>query len=328
MKFRLIFIGFLFLFSSCWEKEKAIVLPAKTGNSITKTLELGSEYQTVIFFDFSSGNIYEKQLDSWDLSISCLEKDFSIRMNGGKNLQIAKTGKFDFIEVSSAGGLTWLWDNPNGDKDSTAIDQWFEMDGNNQISSKNEVYVVDFGLGKSPRFKKFQIIDANENALTIKHSELNGNNEANLVVQRNNQFANVYASLNGAGSLVDFEPLKEDWDIVFIRYRHIYYDMTPITPYLVTGVLKNRYKTLNIETNIAFADINPENLFQFNLNDEQDEVGFDWKVYNFDTNQYDLIKDKRYIIKDSENKYFKLQFIDYYSENGLKGSPKFEYEAL
>lgn len=123
------------------------------------------------------------------------------------------------------------------------------------------------------------------------------------------------------------DPPKTDWDIVFTRYRYIYYSLNNF-PYLVSGVLSNPYNTwVSPDSVNNFTAINapaPPNTYT----NKRDVIGFDWKNYNFDNGRYEVRKEKNYIIRTQENAEWKLHFLDFYSTTGMKGSPMFEFERI
>jgi hypothetical protein len=59
----------------------------------------------------------------------------------------------------------------------------------------------------------------------------------------------------------------------------------------------------------------------------EDEIGYDWKIWNMSANKYTMAN-KIYIIKDVRDNYFKLKFVDFYDDNGKKGYPKMAWELL
>ena len=77
-----------------------------------------------------------------------------------------------------------------------------------------------------------------------------------------------------------------------------------------------------------FTDIDLNMIDQYNFTDMQNEIGYDWKKYNFTSQNYTVNSEITYIISDVDNRYFKLHFIDFYNDNGEKGSPKFEIQEL
>lgn len=57
-------------------------------------------------------------------------------------------------------------------------------------------------------------------------------------------------------------------------------------------------------------------------------IGFDWKYFDLQKNQYYLYENKSYFIRHASGKYYKLHFIDFYNTSGVKGTPVFEYKEL
>ena len=60
-----------------------------------------------------------------------------------------------------------------------------------------------------------------------------------------------------------------------------------------------------------------------------DEIGYDWKeLITIAPIQYRVDSDDTYVIKNSNGYYFKLRFLSFTNDQGLKGYPKFEFELL
>ena len=57
-------------------------------------------------------------------------------------------------------------------------------------------------------------------------------------------------------------------------------------------------------------------------------IGYDWKTFDIDAGYYTVNENIVYIIKNVDDFYFKLRFIDFYDDNGAKGTPTFEYKLL
>ena len=52
------------------------------------------------------------------------------------------------------------------------------------------------------------------------------------------------------------------------------------------------------------------------------------KTKDFESQYYSVRDDINYIIKDTQGRYFKFRFIDFYNSEGNKGYPKFEYQLF
>ncbi len=121
------------------------------------------------------------------------------------------------------------------------------------------------------------------------------------------------------------EPPKSTWDLEFTSYTHIFY--SPTQPYLVTGCLLNRYNTQAVKDSVkVFSEITFSDVSGYTLSDNINTIGYEWKTFNSGT--YTTNPDLNYIIRSQEGFYYKLHFIDFYNQNGLKGNPKWEYQQL
>ena len=115
--------------------------------------------------------------------------------------------------------------------------------------------------------------------------------------------------------------------MLFTQYTHLYSDTT--TPaYLVTGVILNSEVLVAEDNSFSFEEINYSIIDQLNFTSNKDAIGFDWKEYNFDAGFYTVNSNLNYIIKDRQQRYFKLRFTDFYNSNGDKGCPTFEIQEL
>ena len=67
-------------------------------------------------------------------------------------------------------------------------------------------------------------------------------------------------------------------------------------------------------------------MLNLTFENRRDAMGFEWKIYDFGQGRYLTRKYVNYIFKTNETlpKYYKLRFIDFYSKQGIKGSPRFE----
>lgn len=99
------------------------------------------------------------------------------------------------------------------------------------------------------------------------------------------------------------------------------------TPYLVTGCITNRSGVkVKMITEIEFDTIDLAYASTLTLSEQTNTIGFSWK--KLVENDYDINTHISYIIQDHEGIYYKLRFVDFYSETGEKGNPVWEYQEL
>lgn len=310
---------------SCEKKEELWTLPP-AGNAQAVTLNMGENYDNSFYFDLATGTYTTRNYDDWDLGFASGTGEFYIVMNGGKGIQIYNTHDTDFSKTTFTPLETspWLWDNPSGNKDSLAFTGWCDEQG----KSKRETYVIDLGPQANPRHKKIQLISADASGYTFRFSGLNNSDITSASVAKDNSRNLSYYNFD-QNTTVDFEPASQQWNLFFTKYRHVYYDMDPITPYSVTGVLINtKYTTITETQTLKFEDITYETASKLLLTTRADEIGYDWKFFDLSgTGKYSVSEKKVYIIKANEI-YYKLKFIGFYNDKGIKGSPKFIYQRL
>jgi len=58
----------------------------------------------------------------------------------------------------------------------------------------------------------------------------------------------------------------------------------------------------------------------------RDVIGYDWKLYDF--TEYKTLPYKIYFVRTKDQRFYKLRFLDFYSENYERGFPTFEFEEL
>ncbi len=309
---------------ACEKEEKAYELPPP-GPATVQTVSMGSDYSKVIFYNLSTGKAEVRELADWDLALEAKADGRFALMNGGKGVQVAKIGDTTFNASFFPDKADWLWDRPSMNLDSTAIGSWADE---NQVVT-GEVYMLDRTVNsKDEQYKRFQLVEVTDTYYLIRTGNLDGSNSQYIKVEKDPEYSFVYVHLD-QGQVEQFEPKKEEWDFMFTRYRYVYYDMNPIVPYEVNGVLLNPHNTTVAHTrSIKFEDLTLDSAKQMDFTSRRDFIGFDWKYYDFDISAYVTDQDRVIVIKNHKDYYFKLRFLDFYDEDGVKGAPTFEMQRL
>jgi hypothetical protein len=320
--FLTLFIAVLFL-SSC-EKDELPVPPHPPGNILTEQVEMGAYYPDQIWFDIETGTeVSRNHKNDWDLAFECNNPGWRITLNSASNAFIAPTGKIDINTVIDTVGLVWQWGASSGNLDSTAIGDW---------KTTPQIYVLDRGkneLGGHLGFTKLMIDSVNTDDFFFRFSDLTGNTWTSATVSKDSSYIFSYFSLKSGGQQVTIAPPKKDWDIVFTQYTHTFHDMNPPVSYLVTGVLLNPYLTYSAKCfDKEFSKITNNDILNYTFNNKQDNIGYDWKFYDFSQGYYVTLTKKNYIFKSHSGKMYKIHFLDWYNTKGEKGSPTFEYSEL
>ena len=322
----LLILALSLIFTSCEKKETPLTLPATKGDLKNYTLRLGKDYTTQLYFTIEDGKVKGNDFQVWDLAFDCSANGKLILVNGGKEVQVSETDCKTLGEPFNPLNAEWNWDNPSGEWNGTAIGNWWDSLTNKSL---DKIYLIDRGVLEVNRYKKLRIISVSPTSFFIQHANLDGTEISSCEVKKLNAKNYVYFNFDKPNETIDLEPEKHSWDLIFTRYRHVYYEMNPIVPYSVTGVLLNPNKVVCYKDSlIGFNQIDINVAKQFTLSNKKDIIGFDWKNYDFALGRFDVIRKYTYIIKDTKGIYYKLRFIDFYDEQGLKGAPKFEIQRL
>jgi len=309
------------IFVSC--KKGEIPVPKHNSGSVhTSSVDISSNYKYQVYFDLKTNSVVGQNLKTaWDLGFEATSDGNRIVLNGSKAMYAYNTGVADFSAITDTNGFAAhkTWDAPSGNLDSTAVGNWV---------GTNNVYIIDRGYnetGAHQGFRKIVFESVNSTEYKVKFANLNGSGLTELTIVKDDTYNFAFLSF-ASSSVVMIEPPKADWDLVFTQYIHVFYE-PELTTYLVTGCLLNHYNTLSAKDETTpFANINFASLENYTLTNAANTIGYDWKV--FDGSTYTVDPNKNYIIRDREGFHYKLHFIDFYDQSGVKGNPKWEFQEL
>ena len=314
------FIAIISLLSSCFKDDDPVTLPAQ-GSVENFQISMGKTYHRQEYFDLGTRDTLGSEHAAWDLCFESSEAGWHVWINGGNFALAAVTDTQDFDAVKDTIGAMWKWDESSWNADSTAIGDW---------RNDRFVYIIDRGAGKSvdERFKKIIFQSVDETMYEIEYSNLDGSIKNTFDVPKKAQNIYVYFTFDNGGSMLDIEPDLQHWDLLFTRYRYIFYDQHPPLPYLVNGVLINPEVSVAVDSSMTFSSIDYQKVVNLNYTNARDIIGWKWKSYDFTNQAYVVRSHINYIIRDIEGYYWKLHFIDFYNFQGEPGYPQFEFQRL
>jgi hypothetical protein len=225
--------------------------------------------------------------------------------------------------------LEMRFDKSDGNPDSTAIGHWFEV-SEDTVWSRRCVYLVDRGsdeLGAPLGLKKVQF-DIRGDAYLVRFSDPDNTGDSTVLINRDPDMDRVYFSFEKG--VMDIAPPPDQWSLLFTRYTTMLVtDEGEDYPYLVLGVLLNSVGVAAaLDTIHPFADLDINDITTIDLTTQSDVIGYEWKYYDFDAGIYTIVPDMNYVIRDRDGFYYKLRFVDFYNDMGVKGYPKFEFARL
>ena len=320
-KYYLIYLIF-FLFSC--EKSEIPIAGHEMGEMETNQISILSDYSKQIFYSLDNNLVVKENTKTdWDLGFESSEQGWHVILNTSTFSKLSSLNNAIFEDTIIENELVWTWDNPKGINVGTAISDY---------PNNTTIYIINRGYninGSQRGLKKLMIDSITSSSYFIRYSNLDNSDYHSAIIKKDNNTNFTYLSFEN-NSVINIEPLKEDWDLLFSQYTHLYEENTETPAYLVTGVYSNYINDIVIakDTMNPFKDITALNINSYIFSNNQNEIGFEWKAYNFEEQMYTVDSKITYIIKSISNRYFKLRFIDFYNDNGEKGYPSFEIQEL
>jgi hypothetical protein len=317
-------------FHSCFKEDERVEPHPRGGQ--TDTIPMTENYLYQVYYSLDSGNIVSSNVKTlFDFGFECSQTGWHIILNTSDFMKAADLGVVTFGQAFDTTGLALRFDKSDGNPDSTAIGQWFTISGNDTISN-NHVYAVSRGLDElgNPLGLYQVIFDSLKNSTYyFRHAPLKGGSGSSGTVAKDKEVSYMFFSLT-TGAAVPVEPPGQTYDLLFTQYTTMLFTDQGIPyPYLVTGVLLNRYQVeAAVDSTADFLTITREKALTMNYSKALDAVGYDWKFYSFTTGVYTIRPNLCYIIHGVSGNYFKLRFVGFYNNDGLKGYPVIEYQKL
>ena len=319
---------------SCFEVDEPVP-PYQLPDNVDTLSIKNSIYQYQVYFDFGSGSVVsENENSTWILSFECADSGYHIRINSSDFLGMAHTGSTN-LDSTFTMDSEYIWgvDRSDGDPDSTAVGSWVSFT-NGIPSYTNEVYLLGRYDGIAYNLaKKVQFVSVNEEAYKFLIGDPDESDLDTLEVVKDNSYSYRQFSIDN-NEVIQLEPGKDQWDILFAQYFTILYtDDSIAAPYYVRGALLNPNQVeAALDTSIHFLDVNYANAIQNSFSSAQDIIGHDWKSVTVDeasnSAEYKVRPGYTYIVRDTNNELYKFRFKSYFNKSGIKGYPSIEYARL
>ncbi|MBD81027.1 MAG: hypothetical protein CL840_19065 [Crocinitomicaceae bacterium] len=310
------------LSSACF-KEDMPVTPIEPGDIETVQIEMGYPYKYQVYYDCGANRVVKTNSRyDWDLAFESSPEGFRVFLNTAKGEFLAQAGEVSFGTVNSTKNLTWLWDAPSGNLDSTSVGDW---------RGKRMVYVLDRQYdanGNHLGYFKFQVLSVNENIYKIRFSDLQEEKGKEFTIRKNHNLSVIHFSMNNGGELLELEPERNSWDLLFTNHYHKFSNLP--MPFVLTQVLSNYQNRVVVAEDLKsnFEGIRLSDTTNYTFTAIRDEIGYDWKIRNSQDNSFIIDSKKSFIIKSTKGIYYKIQFTDFYNDQGVKGYPKFKIQRL
>ena len=310
------------------------VLKAQEGVSVS----VGTGYQNQTWYSLQNGVQGTQSKDNWDLGFEITGYSASIIANTQKPNFVLYKAPFSVLQwnvLDTTGINTWraLYNSDSswalGALNTTAnLSNQFDLgwglyDLNTHFVVGDSCYVVKLS---ATGYKKLMIENLANGAYNFTFADLDGNNEQQATIAKSAYTGKNFAYFNlTENKALDREPASTAWDLTFTRYTSMLSSGGATIPYPVVGVLQNKGVTVAQANNVADV-VTYNDYTSHTFATAINEIGYDWKSFDLSSNQWLIVKDTCYFVKDKSNKIWKLLFTGF--GGSTTGDFRFTKEAL
>lgn len=327
--FRFALILPVLVLASCEKQEDLYPAPKGIVGLQTATVEMGEERHNEIWYSLSDQTYDVTDGSLWDLGFSCQPGTHHIIINNGNDAWLHRGDTGTFAEILKVPSIGWKYDAPSGHKDSTALGTWC----NYRFNSFHHRYILDRGMNfpAGQRYIKFMLDDSDADQYVLLWGRLDDFVPNRVVIKRDPTRNYVYFGF-GKQQVVQAEPRQRDqWDVVFRKYKTRIPEPGTGKPYdyVVVGCMLNPNNTECAElNNVDFEKIDRTSVTASDFSHNDDVIGFDWKTYDLVSGKYIVNYRRVFVLKTHSGRWFKLRFVDYYNDLGVRGYPKMEFQEI
>lgn len=281
-----------------------------------KTVVMGASYANEVYYSLETGVVMTSPRNSWDIAFHTAAFSAGIITNDGMGVELyaypkAANDGWDSFDTTGKSSWTRLYND---------VSNW-----ENGAFNRLEKGHPDYGWGvysitshdvigdslfliKTPdgKYRKLNIIRKRSilNHYEIRFSDLDGQNDQTLTLDAGNYESKAFMSFSFQNGLIDREPDKDSWDLLFTKYLATVQN----TPYPVVGVLLNPADTAAEARGVA-PDFDEWTNLDYSTG--SDVIGHDWKTFDMGTFTY-IMEDSLYFFIHAQNgNIYKINFTSF-----------------
>lgn len=279
---------------------------------------MGPGYANEIYYQFTTFETYATPRNAWDLSFRTDPGSGSVLINDGSN---AILWAYPYSDISGWASVdtndlyTWPplyndpddWENGAFNRNSAGYPDygWGIFNPATGIITGDSIFIMQLVDGT---FKKVWIVEKNTagNTWLIRYANLDGSDSQEVTVDCDDYTGKYMVGLNMQINLpVNYEPVKESWDILFTKYMAMHPSGVPV---VVTGVLSNPAIVAK-----KFYPVDPDfNDWELEPWDSgRSTVGWDWKWFDLASMTYYIRDSMVFYVKEQAGNVYRLKFTGF-----------------
>ena len=311
---------------------------------VNDSVSTGASYANDVYYNMNTGTTGSSANNNWHIAFQMAPQfgpssSASMLANHAVNnvqvfsLNLSATAKFATLSASDTVGKTnperelvgsnKTWNigafNRNKDQSNLFDYGWGKYNQTTNNLSGDSIYLVKVGTTTAYKIwvQEYVSHPADSIAWKVRIATFSGGSDTTLIIPRNKAPYNftdrLFAYVNlGTYTILDREPSKSNWDLVFTRYKDTATQMGLTLTMNVSGVLQHPNVSVAEVPNAAMPS-----LANLNFIDSINTIGYDWKY--FPGSYPYVVSNTNYFVKNKlSNLYYVLQFTAFGgSANGL-----------
>ncbi|GAB4031186.1 HmuY family protein [Spirosoma gilvum] len=299
----------------------------------------GSSAVNAVFADLSNNAATSVKRVAWDLGFYS-GSDFRVILNNMTGAAAIALAKNDLTQVTAAdtiglslnvtnfdpAGLKWV-DDVSGDLTKTVIASISATDAD------NKVYIINRGTGGSTPARgwvKIRILRNGTTGYTLQYAGIKETTFKTASIPKDAAYNFKFVSFD-TGALVDVEPAKDRWDLVWTGAIYKTSDGTNDIPYYFSdqvhiNVLGAVTAAEVLTSTVSYDAYSESNIATTTFKNDKNVIGSNWRAT---TGTVGVKTDRFYVLKDAAGNVYKIKFISFTTQDGgERGKPKFEFKLV
>ena len=299
----------------------------------------GSSAVNSVFADLSNNTATSVRRASWDLGFYS-GSDFRVILNNTTGAAAIALAKNDLTQVTAAdtvglvlnvsnfdpAGLKSV-DDVSGDITKTVIS------GISATDTDSKVYIINRGTSGSTPAKgwmKIRVLRNGTTGYTLQYAGIKETAFKTVSIPKDAAYNFKYVSFD-TGALVDAEPAKARWDIVWTGAMNKTSDGTNDIPYYFADqVFINHLGGVTaaevMTSTVTYDAYGESNIATTSFKSDKMVIGSNWRAT---TGTVGVKTDRFYVVKDATGNVYKVKFVSFITQDGgERGKPKIEFKLV
>lgn len=285
------------------------------------TVSMGTNSASDVYYSLADGEVNTVNRTDWDIAFSTPTQSATVLINEGAGVELYCAGDstaWESIDENTISTLQPRFNDKSGwtkgafNQNANPADPFnfgwghYNMDDHNVYG--DSIYVIKLSDGTFRKFFYRKRIGGTATHILV-WANLDGSGPVNTNVIATSYVGTHnfihYSIVNQ--EIVEAEPLKDQWDMLFTRYI-IQIPAGPgvIMNYPVMGVLTNTGVTVS-----KVSGTPPSKAVEGTYSDHADVIGWDWKVSDPVTHEISLVDSVSYFIQSVDGVKYQLYFTNY-----------------